>query len=102
LEHYQVSSSPTSNTKSDPIFVLGAERSGTTVFRLMLDSHEELCNPGDVHFIFKHLKSGSIEHSIHTAWKFLIPTMAPSSPGASSNSSGGAIDDASRSTFTVF
>lgn len=39
-----------------PVFVYGALRSGTTVFRLMLDSHPGLSNPGEFDFIFDHLK----------------------------------------------
>lgn len=42
--------------KSDDIvFVYGALRSGTTVFRLMLDSHPLLANPGEMDFLFDHL-----------------------------------------------
>ena len=37
------------------IFVYGALRSGTTLFRLMLDAHKELSNPGEVDFIFDYL-----------------------------------------------
>jgi Sulfotransferase family len=40
-----------------PIFVLGALRSGTTVFRLMLDAHKDIANPGEVDFIFRYLKA---------------------------------------------
>ena len=38
-----------------PIFMLGALRSGTTVFRLMLGAHEEISNPGETDFIFDYL-----------------------------------------------
>jgi hypothetical protein len=38
-----------------PIFMLGALRSGTTVFRLMLNAHEEISNPGEFDFIFDYL-----------------------------------------------
>jgi hypothetical protein len=41
-----------------PIFVLGALRSGTTVFRLMLDAHEEITNPGETDFIFDYVQRG--------------------------------------------
>jgi hypothetical protein len=40
---------------TNPIFVVGAVRSGTTMFRLMLDSHEDIANPGEVDFIFDYL-----------------------------------------------
>jgi hypothetical protein len=39
-----------------PVFILGALRSGTTIFRLMLDSHARLANPGEADFLFRHLK----------------------------------------------
>ncbi len=38
-----------------PVFVFGALRSGTTVFRLMLNAHPALNNPGEVDFLFDHL-----------------------------------------------
>lgn len=37
-------------------FVIGAVRSGTTVFRLMLDAHPNITNPGESDFIFDHLR----------------------------------------------
>lgn len=40
---------------SDLVFVFGALRSGTTVFRLMLDAHPEIRNPGEMDFLFDHL-----------------------------------------------
>jgi hypothetical protein len=40
-------------------FVFGAHRSGTTVFKLMLDSHPEISNPGEVDFIFDYLKKNA-------------------------------------------
>jgi hypothetical protein len=39
-----------------PVFVFGALRSGTTVFRLMLNAHESISNPGEVDFLFDHLQ----------------------------------------------
>lgn len=42
--------------KPTPVFVFGALRSGTTVFRLMLDAHESIVNPGEVDFLFDHLQ----------------------------------------------
>lgn len=41
---------------SDPVFVYGALRSGSTVLRLMLDRHEAVGNPGEVDFLFDHLR----------------------------------------------
>jgi hypothetical protein len=40
---------------SDPVFVYGGLRCGTTVFRLMLNAHPELSNPGEVDHLFDHL-----------------------------------------------
>lgn len=41
---------------SAPVFVYGSLRSGTTVFRLMLDAHEAISNPGEADFLFDHLR----------------------------------------------
>jgi hypothetical protein len=43
-------------TDTAPVFVFGALRSGTTMFRLMLDAHPHLFNPGETDFLFDHLK----------------------------------------------
>lgn len=37
-------------------FVYGALRSGTTLFRLMIDAHPQLANPGEADFLFDHLE----------------------------------------------
>jgi hypothetical protein len=42
-----------------PIFIFGALRSGTTVFRLMLDAHDAIYNPGEFDFLFRFLKKGA-------------------------------------------
>jgi hypothetical protein len=42
-------------TGTPPVFVFGALRSGTTVFRLMLNAHEQVHNPGEVDFLFDFL-----------------------------------------------
>ncbi len=38
---------------NEPIFICGALRSGTTLFRLMLDQHPEMSNPGEFDFLFE-------------------------------------------------
>ena len=35
----------------DPFFVVGTDRSGTTLLRMMLDSHPDLAIPPETHFI---------------------------------------------------
>lgn len=50
-----------------PVFVFGALRSGTTVFRLMLDAHGEIRNPGEVDFLFDHLAR---DPSHPTGWRY--------------------------------
>lgn len=47
---------PEANPQGTPVFVFGALRSGTTVFRLMLDGHPEIQNPGEVDFLFDFLR----------------------------------------------
>lgn len=42
--------------RPEPIFVYGALRSGTTVFRLMLNAHDRIQNPGEVDFLFDFLQ----------------------------------------------
>ena len=41
---------------SPPVIVYGALRSGTTVFRLMLNAHEGVQNPGEADFLFDALR----------------------------------------------
>jgi hypothetical protein len=43
--------STTGTTDYPPLFVVGCGRSGTTMLRLMLDSHPQLAIPGEGHFI---------------------------------------------------
>jgi hypothetical protein len=43
------------NNHQDIVFVYGALRSGTTVFRLMLDSHPKISNPDEMDFLFDHV-----------------------------------------------
>ncbi len=50
-----------------PLFLVGCGRSGTTMFRLMLDSHPEMAVPGESHFIpdlWRHRRSYSKDGSI--------------------------------------
>ncbi|PZX13513.1 sulfotransferase family protein [Palleronia aestuarii] len=51
----------------DLIIVYGALRSGTTVFRLMLDAHPRIANPGEVDFLFDHLHPAP-DHP--TGWRY--------------------------------
>lgn len=37
--------------RAEPVFIVGCGRSGTTMLRLMMDSHPELAIPGESHFI---------------------------------------------------
>lgn len=50
-----------------PCFVFGALRSGTTMFRLMLNSHPGLFNPGEADFLFDFLFS---DPSHPTGWRY--------------------------------
>lgn len=54
----------------DPVFVFGAMRSGTTVFRLMLDRHAQLANPGEVDFLFDHLS-----RTADGDWRYDFPAL---------------------------
>jgi hypothetical protein len=40
-----------------PVFVVGAVRSGSTMFRLMLDAHPQISNPGEFDFLIERLAS---------------------------------------------
>lgn len=52
---------------SPPVFVYGALRSGTTMFRLMLNSHPHITNPGEVDFLFDHLRP---DPGHRTGWRY--------------------------------
>ena len=52
---------------SFPVFVYGALRSGTTVFRLMLEAHEEIGNPGEADFLLDYLEPDSTHP---TGWRY--------------------------------
>ncbi len=44
---------PNNNAIERPFFVVGAERSGTTMLRLMIDGHPDLCNFGECEYSVK-------------------------------------------------
>lgn len=50
-----------------PIVLLGALRSGTTVFRLMLRHHPALASPGEADFLLDHIFR---DGSHHTGWRY--------------------------------
>lgn len=54
-------------TAFDPVFVYGAMRSGTTMFRLMLNGHGRIANPGEVDFFFSFLKK---DPTHATGWRY--------------------------------
>jgi len=41
-----------------PVFVVGAMRSGSTMFRLMLDAHPQISNPGEFDFLIAQVGRG--------------------------------------------
>lgn len=49
---------------ASPIFLYGALRSGTTVFRLMLKAHSQVRTPGEVDYLFDHI------HQTEAGWRF--------------------------------
>ncbi len=59
-------------THQDVVFVYGALRSGTTVFRLMLDAHPRMNNPGEMDFLFDHLMPDT---SHPTGWRYEIDAL---------------------------
>jgi len=44
-------------TESSPVFVVGAVRTGSTMLRLMLDSHPQIRNPGEFDFLIDKVGS---------------------------------------------
>lgn len=56
----------------DFVFVYGALRSGTTVFRLMLDHHPQIANPGELDFLFDHLHP---DPSAPGGWRYDVEQM---------------------------
>lgn len=57
---------------SPPVFVFGALRSGTTLLRLMLNSHDRITNPGETDFLFDFLTPDA---SHPTGWRYDIQAM---------------------------
>jgi hypothetical protein len=58
---------------TDPVFIYGALRSGTTLFRLMLNSHAGLSNPGEADFLFDFLHP---DPAHPTGWRYARNDMA--------------------------
>lgn len=57
---------------SDVVFVYGALRSGTTLFRLMLEAHGGIANPGEADFLVDHLRPDP-DHP--TGWRYDRPAL---------------------------
>ena len=60
-------SRPEAKPQEAPVLVFGALRSGTTVFRLMLDGHARINNPGEVDFLFDFLMPDTTHES---GWRY--------------------------------
>ena len=58
-----------SQEQNDVVFVYGALRSGTTVFRLMLNAHPGISNPGEMDFLFDYI---SQDPTHPTGWRYDI------------------------------
>lgn len=56
-----------------PVFVYGALRSGTTLFRLMLDGHPGIANPGETDFLFDHIAPDPRQPC---GWAYDLPALA--------------------------
>lgn len=50
-----------------PVFIYGALRSGTTLLRLILDSHPDIDNPGEADFLFDHIAPDATHAS---GWRY--------------------------------
>ncbi|MCC3416491.1 MAG: sulfotransferase [Microcoleus sp. PH2017_29_MFU_D_A] len=60
------------STASSPIFVLGAERSGTTLLRLMLTAHPDICIPPEsLFFVALESKYGAVKDLLPQIEEFL-------------------------------
>jgi hypothetical protein len=56
--------------KKIPIFIVGCPRSGTTLIRVILDSHPNICCGPETHIIEKIIK---LDKNIHKNWNMLKP-----------------------------
>ncbi len=54
------------STSKDPVFVLFAARSGSTLFRVLVDTHPEIASPAETHI-------AHIGESLDRVWKVLAP-----------------------------
>ena len=54
-----------------PFFIVGAPRSGTTMLRLMLNAHPEVCVPGESHFVLEIPESLHQSFDVDAAWNAL-------------------------------
>jgi hypothetical protein len=52
LQSALVTNEVTRNANKEPAFLISSVRSGSTLLRLMLDSHPEIVNPGEFDFLF--------------------------------------------------
>ena len=60
------------STASSPIFVIGAERSGTTLLRLMLTAHSDICIPPEsLFFVALESKYGAVKDLLPQIEDFL-------------------------------
>lgn len=60
------------NNHRDIVFIYGALRSGTTVFRLMLDAHPKISSPGELDFLFDHV---TLDSTHPTGWRYDIDAL---------------------------
>ncbi|MCV2881857.1 sulfotransferase family protein [Actibacterium sp. XHP0104] len=60
---------PSHSSDRAPVFLFGALRSGTTVFRLMLNAHDKIGNPGEMDFLFDYLDRDP-NHA--TGWRYRV------------------------------
>lgn len=58
--------------ETDTVFVFGALRSGTTLFRLMLEAHEQISNPGEADFLFDYIAP---DPSHPTGWRYDVEAL---------------------------
>lgn len=59
------------STENDPIFIVGAERSGTTMFRLMLDHHPQITVVPEFEYVVDMLAGGKEWPSIEAFHSYL-------------------------------